>query len=70
MALEDDLALYFEIRSDLVQRALNQFVLIHNQELIGVYPTFDAALADASARFDPGSFLIKQVLDPEPVETV
>lgn len=70
MALEDDLALYFEIRPDLIQTALNQFVLIHEQELVGVYPTFESALGDASARFDPGSFLIKQVLDPEPVETV
>lgn len=70
MALEDDLALYFEIRPDLVVRALNQFVLIHEQELVGIYSTFEEALADASARFDPGTFLIKQVLDPEPVETV
>lgn len=70
MALEEDLDLYFEIRPDLIQSALNQFVLIHNSELIGVYPTLDQALADAASRFDPGTFLIKQVLDPEPVETV
>jgi len=70
MALEEDLDLYFEIRTDLVERALNQFVLIHNSELVGVYPTLDQALADASSKFDPGTFLIKQVLDPEPVETV
>lgn len=71
MALEDDLEFYYQIRTDLVATALNQFALIQAQQLIDVYPSYADAMAAATALgFEPGSYLIKQVQDPEPVETI
>jgi len=67
---DPNLDFYFEIRPDLVASALGQWVLIQDRQLVGVYPTYEEALVDAMAQFDPGTFLIRQVLDPEPVETI
>lgn len=68
MALEREIELYYIIRPDLVRSALGRFVLIKGQELVGVFQSEEDALAEAVARFGTEPSLIRQVLDPEPVE--
>lgn len=71
MAIEDDTAYYFQVRLELLARYLGRFVLIRDRRLVGAYGTYDEALADAVARFGPDYLgLIRQVLDPEPVERI
>lgn len=76
MSLESDVAFYRQIKTDLLASdTLNQFVLIKDGRLIDVYPSYQSAYDAAVAQFGapgPGEyrFLIKQVLDPEPVETI
>lgn len=70
MALEQEEAFYQQIRADLVAAVLNQFVLIKGSELVGVFPTYDEAFNAGAAQFGEELFLVKQVLDPEPVETI
>lgn len=70
MALEDDLRLYQSVRAELVANFLNQFVLIKDERVIAVYSTYDEALNAALQMFGTEQFLIKQILDPEPVETI
>lgn len=71
MAIEDDTAYYFQVRLELLARYLGRFVLIRDRRLVGAYGTYDEALADAVARFGPDyPGLIRQVLDPEPVERI
>ena len=70
MPIQDDINFYFQHRAEFVKNFKNQFVLIHTQQLVNVFPTFEAALASAAAQYPPNSYLIKQVLDPEPTETI
>jgi len=76
MSLDTDLAFYRQIKPDLLgSNTLGQFVLIKDGQLIDVFPNYQAAYNAAVAQFGaPGAgeyrFLIKQVLDPEPVETI
>lgn len=68
MALEQEMRLYFDIRPELVAEALGRWVLIKGPELVGVFGTQEEALAEAVDRFGTETVLIRQVLDPEPVE--
>ncbi len=77
MATQDEnMAFYMSIRPDLVSKALGYWVLIINQQLIDVYATQKEALAVAVRDYGtpaPGGvapYLIKEVVDPEPVEII
>lgn len=70
MAIQDDINFYFQHRADLVKNFKNQFVLIHDQNLVNVFPDYASALDAAAKQFPPNSYLIKQVLDPEPTENI
>lgn len=70
MALEDEQAFYRAHRAEFVRAFLGRWVLIKGQALIGVFPTDASALEEAVARFGTGPYLIKRVLDPEPVERI
>jgi len=70
MALESELEAYRRLRPELVATRLGQFVLVKGSKLVGAYPSYEAALRDATRLYGAGPFLIKQVLDPEPVETI
>lgn len=70
MALDQELGLYAQIKPDLLSRAPGQWVLIKGAELIGLYPDFDSALRDAVAKGLQAPYLIKQILEQEPVEII
>lgn len=70
MAIQDDVNFYFQHRAEFVKNFKNQFVLVHNQQLVNVFGNYAQALDAAAKQFPPNSYLIKQVLDPEPTETI
>ena len=62
--IEEDIAAYETMRSDMEARHTNEWVLIHDQQLIGTYPTFDDAAQEAVARFGRGPYFIREIGAP------
>jgi hypothetical protein len=59
---------YFEShKADLLERYRNQYVLIKGSELVGAFPDAETAYTTGLDRFGLVEFLVKQVLDEEPV---
>jgi hypothetical protein len=59
--LDSDIAAFDGMRAGLEARHMGEWVLIHNQELIGTYAGFEEAAQQAVAMFGRGPYLIRQV---------
>jgi hypothetical protein len=59
--LDDEIAAYETMRSDLEKLHMGEWVLVHNRTLIGTYPTFDEAADTAVRAFGRGPYLIRQI---------
>ncbi len=59
--IDSELAAYEGMRAGLEARHMGQWVLIHDQELIDSYDSFEKAAEDAVAKFGRGPYLIRQV---------
>ena len=59
--LEKDIHAYETMQADLENRHMGGWVLIHNEGLIGVFPSFEEAAAIAVTRFGRGPYLIRQI---------
>ena len=70
MSMESDLAFYAQIKQDLLATAPGQWALIHNGELVEVYPTYEEAYAVATAQFGSDPVLIKEIVAEEKVERI
>ena len=73
--MTEDLRLFNDLKGELVPAFVGQYALIGNGELVGTFPSYEAAIAEATAKFGAvqGSqylYLIKEVLVNEPVETL
>jgi len=62
--LDDEIAAYDAMRSDLETRALGKWALVHDRKLIGTYDSFDAAAQQAVQKFGRGPYLIRQIGAP------
>ncbi len=40
---------------------LHQFVLIHDEEVVGFYPTWGQAMHEAYAHYEPGDFMCNEI---------
>ena len=59
---------YFEShKAELLHRCPNQFVLIKGSELLGVFPDAESAYGAGIERVGLEEFLVKQVLEHDPV---
>ncbi len=69
MELDTEIATYRRLKPDLLADPdkLGKYVLIKGQELLGIYPTRDEALLVGEERFLFDTFLVKQVVEVEPV---
>ena len=67
MALEKELKVFKEHKEKLLGTANELFVLIKDTEIFGPFPTAEAAYEDGLSRFGLEPFLVKQVLEKEPV---
>ena len=68
IALESELRVFEARLPDLLPRHRGEFVLIHGDEFIGLYPTSHAALAEGYRRFGVAEpFLVGEVAEQRPV---
>ena len=68
--LQEEIKYFEENRNDLVSRYRNLFVLIKGHELVGAYPDAASAFKVGVQRYKMEPFLVKQVLENEPVSVV
>ena len=69
MALEKELAVYKNKLPELAGDE-GKFVLIHGDEVAGVYTSYEDALKDGYARFKLEPFLVKQIQTIEQVQFI
>lgn len=69
-ALREELAFFEEIKEELLRTHRGQFALIKGRALIGIYSTAHDAYVEGVKRYLTGPFLMKQILDEEPVEQI
>jgi hypothetical protein len=62
--LDQEIAVFEAIRSDLEANQQGKWTLIRGKDLIGTFETFDTAASVAVARFGRGPYLIRQVGAP------
>lgn len=67
MALEREIATYRAKLHELAATSEGKFVAIHGEEVAGLADDLHGALEIGYGRFEPGTFLVKQILDPEPI---
>jgi hypothetical protein len=66
MALEKELATYQAKLSELKQHE-GKFVLIHDDDVVDLFSSYDDALKEGYKRFGLAPFLVKQIHAIEPV---
>jgi hypothetical protein len=62
--IDSELAAYEGMRVGLEARHMGEWVLIHDQELIGNFASFEDAAKEAVGKFGRGPYLIRQVGAP------
>ena len=62
--LSIEIAAYERMRDALETDHFGEWVVVHDEELIGTYRSFKAAAGVAIARFGRGPYLIRQVGEP------
>lgn len=69
MLLDTEMATYRRLKPDLLADPTKrgQFVLIKGEELLGVYPTREEALEQGYERYLFEAFMVKQLVEVEPV---
>lgn len=70
MAIQDELNWYYANHAELVRRYRNQWLVIRNQGVAGAFGSYGEALAAATTLFGTQSFLVKQALEQEPIQTI
>lgn len=59
--LTKEIAAYERMRNDLEVDHLGEWVVVHDEELVGTYESFEKAAEDAVQRFGRGPYLIRQI---------
>ena len=62
--LSRQIAVYEDMRDSLETDHYGEWVVIHNEELVGTYEFFEKAAEDAVMRFGRGPYLIRQIGAP------
>ena len=62
--LSKEIAAYEKIKNELEDQHRGEWVLIKDEEKIGLYPDFDTAAAEAVKKFGSGPYLIREVGAP------
>jgi hypothetical protein len=62
--LEKEIAAFETRRADLEKRAVGKWVVFHDQDLTGIFDSFELAAQEAVRRFGRGPYLIRQVGEP------
>lgn len=67
MPLEQELKTYEKEKEKLLSEGKGKFVLIKGDEIIGIYTSQEDALAEGYKRFGNEEFLVKEIIEIEPV---
>ncbi len=67
--VHDNVVAYDDLRVDLEARHMGEWVVIHDEQLAGIYPDLQTAAEDAVERFGRGPYHIKQIGEPPFVMT-
>ncbi len=59
--LQQELDTYESMKEDLLKHYLGKYVLIHDDQFIGSFDSFDNAAKEAVKQFGKGPYLIRQV---------
>ncbi len=59
--LKDDIIAYEAIRPDLELKYSGNWVVVYDRQLVGTFPSFEAAAVEAVRRFGRGPYLIRQI---------
>lgn len=59
--LKDEIAAYERLRNDLELEHFDKWVVVHDEQLVGIYDSFEEAADIAVQKFGRGPYLIKQV---------
>ena len=62
--LSEEIAAYERMRNELETDYLGLWVVVHDEELIGTYESFQTAAETAVERFGRGPYLIRRVGEP------
>ena len=62
--LSRDIAAYERMRDVLEADHIFEWVVVHDEQLVGTYGDFQAAAEDAVRRFGRGPYLIRQIGEP------
>ena len=61
MSLKKEIAAYEEMRADLEAEHLGKWALVHNEELTGIFKSFEQAAETAVEQFGRGPYLIREI---------
>ena len=59
--LDTEIQAYEKMRPKLEADHMGKWVIVHNDKLIGTYPSFDTAAEEAVQKFGRGPYLIRRV---------
>lgn len=62
--IDTEIIAYEKMREKLETEHMGKWVLLHQEKLVNIYNTFDAAAEDAVRQFGRGPYLIRQVGAP------
>ena len=68
--LQEELRTYDENKDRLVAESEGKYVVIHKDEIAGVWDTYEDALTAAYERFGLEAFLVKQIQSIEQVQFI
>ena len=68
--LHEELAYFDEIKDDLLKTNAEQFVLIKGKEFAGTFTAAEQAYEAGIKKYGAVSFLIKQILEKEPIHKI
>ena len=62
--LDQDIAAYEKLQAGLESKHVGKWVLVHDEVLVSLYDSFEAAADEAVKRFGRGPYLIRQIGAP------
>ena len=70
MSFDKASQLYEERLPDLLKEGEGSFVVIANNSIAGIFPSFESALDSGYKNFEAGEFMIKEIRAQERVEMI
>jgi hypothetical protein len=62
--IDTEITAYEKMREQLETEHMGKWVLLHQEKLVNIYDSFDAAAEDAVRQFGRGPYLIRQIGAP------